>query len=93
MSGKSSNTALSHADLAEYSGGTLLAVCGVLIALETTAVILRFFARRLTQSRFGWDDGLILFAWFVNMGLCAAGIGMYYMYSCNRRTRLICFFE
>ena len=60
----------SKALLAEYSGESLVAACAVLIALETIFVGLRFYARRLTNAEFGWDDVLVAAAWVTNMGLC-----------------------
>ena len=96
MSGSTRSNDLSQEYLKEYSGGTLLAVAGVLITLETVVVILRFFARSLTTSRFGLDDALIPFAWFTNIGLCTAGIGkslhFFYRHLFNRQVlKLISF--
>ena len=78
MPGLTNQDTASQTYLSDYSGGTLLAVCGVVIALETIAVALRFVARRFTTSRFGWDDGFIPFAWLMNIGVCIAGIGRLY---------------
>lgn len=56
--------------LDEYSGNILVSVCALFIVLETVFAALRFYARHLAASGFGWDDALIPLAWLTNVGLC-----------------------
>lgn len=70
MSATASAPTVSQEYLAEDKGDTLLAICGVFIALETCFVALRYYARYLTTSGFGWDDAIIPIAWLTNVGLC-----------------------
>lgn len=63
--------------LDEYSGNTLIAICALFLILETVCVVLRYYARHLTTSGFGWDDALIPAAWLTNVGLCILCISQY----------------
>lgn len=70
MASPEGSTQFSEKYLSEYDGDTLLAVCALFIALETTFVGLRYYARHLTTTGFGWDDAIIPVAWLSNVGLC-----------------------
>ena len=46
---------------------TIIAACVVCLTLACIAVILRFFARRLSNTRILWDDYMILVALVSNL--------------------------
>lgn len=83
MASPEGNKQFSEEYLNEYHGNTLLAVCALFIVLDTTFVGLRYYARHLTPTGFGWDDGIIPFAWLSHVGLCVLciceclGAGLY----------------
>ena len=70
--------------MAEYQGETtsqalkpLVAVCVVLIVLDTIFFLLRLFARLWVKPvPFGWDDLLLVIAYLVNICACALGLGL-----------------
>ena len=64
--------------LREYRGDTLLAICDTFIVLDTVFIPLRFYARYLITSSFGWDDAIIPAAWLSNVGLAILCISLYY---------------
>ena len=47
----------------EFNGKPLLVVSSVFIALETIAVLSRFWSRRIQRTPWAWDDFLIVPAW------------------------------
>lgn len=61
--------------LAEDIGPTVIATASCMIIFCTVFVGLRYYARYLTQTRFGVEDVIIPFAWLAEMGLCIVGIG------------------
>lgn len=62
--------------LAEDVGPTIIATASLMMIFCTLFVGLRYWARYLTQTRFGAEDVIIPFAWLAEMGLCVVGIGM-----------------
>ncbi|KAF2260983.1 hypothetical protein CC78DRAFT_417648, partial [Lojkania enalia] len=62
--------------LAEDIGPTIIATASIFILLSTLFVGLRYYARRLTQTRLGAEDVIIPFAWLSEIGLCITGIVM-----------------
>lgn len=71
---------MNEENLGEYSGTTLVTICVLFITLETTFVLLRYYARQLTSAGFGWDDAIIPLAWITNVALCIVGIGESHCY-------------
>ena len=61
----------------ENDGATLIAICAVLLVLETAFVGLRYYARHLTTAGLGQVDLVIFVAWLSNIGLCILCIGQY----------------
>jgi hypothetical protein len=56
----------------EYTGWKLEVFIGIFLPLQVVAVILRFYAQSLSDSRFGRDDWLIiacLLAQFITAGI------------------------
>lgn len=54
----------------------LINIAIAFIVLNTLFVGLRFVARLLVKkAELGWDDWLLIPAYILNIGLCAAGIG------------------
>ncbi|KAK4445909.1 hypothetical protein QBC34DRAFT_441321 [Podospora aff. communis PSN243] len=73
----SSRTARGLPDLDnDYSAETLLRAAIVSIALTSVVMALRFYAKRLSGGRWGFDDVLIFAAYNVNVGLCVVAILM-----------------
>ncbi|KAF2252600.1 hypothetical protein BU26DRAFT_394231, partial [Trematosphaeria pertusa] len=62
--------------LAEDVGPTIIATASLMMIFCTLFVGLRYWARYLTQTRFGAEDVIIPFAWLAEMGLCVVGIVM-----------------
>lgn len=62
--------------LAQDIGPTLVATSSIFIFLSTVFVILRYYARYLTQTKFGAEDVIMPFAWLAEVGLCVTGIVM-----------------
>lgn len=62
-------------DLGEDTGDRLVGICIAFIILTTLFIALRFFSRHFTVATFGLDDVFMLAAYFVDLGLCAIGIG------------------
>lgn len=77
MSSKTDLTTVDPKYVKENRGDTLLAICGALIVVETLLVVLRYYARNLTTSSFGWDDAIVPAAWLTNVGLAILCIGQY----------------
>lgn len=77
MSSPSTGAPLTQEYLDEYSGNILIAICALFIIFETVLVALRYYARYLTTSSFGWDDAVIAAAWLTNIGLCILCISQY----------------
>lgn len=63
--------------LAESLGPQLVVIASVFMLLSTVFVALRYYARYLTQTRFGLEDVITPFAWLAEIGLCVTGIGMF----------------
>jgi hypothetical protein len=63
--------------LAEYSGGTLIAISVLFIVLDTILVALRFYARHLIRSPICLDDFIVPFGWLTHVGVCILGISQY----------------
>ena len=70
MPSQNANYPTNESYLNQYSGTNLLAVCITFIALETTFVVLRYYARHLTSAGLGLDDAIIPLAWMTNVALC-----------------------
>ncbi|KAF2121791.1 hypothetical protein BDV96DRAFT_681862 [Lophiotrema nucula] len=66
----------SPAYLSEDIGPTILATASLMIIFATLFVILRYYARYLTQTKFGAEDIIIPFAWIAEIGICITGIVM-----------------
>lgn len=62
--------------LAQDIGPMLVATSSIFIFLSTVFVALRYYARYLTQTRFGAEDVIMPFAWLAQIGLCVTGIAM-----------------
>ncbi|KAF2661609.1 hypothetical protein K491DRAFT_710822 [Lophiostoma macrostomum CBS 122681] len=62
--------------LAEDIGPSLLATASIFIFLSTLFVILRYYARYLTSTKFGAEDVIIPFAWLAEIGVCVTSIVM-----------------
>jgi hypothetical protein len=61
--------------LAESLGSQLIATSSIFIVLSTLFVALRYYARYLTQTKFGLEDIITPFAWLAEIGLCITAIG------------------
>jgi hypothetical protein len=75
MSESGNSTALSEEYLNEYSGNILVARSVSIIVLTTLFLALRFYAKRFSAAKLGLDDGLLVAAYVVDLGMCALGIG------------------
>jgi hypothetical protein len=61
--------------LAESLGPQIIATASAFIILSTVFVALRYYARYLTQTKFGLEDIITPFAWLAEIGLCITAIG------------------
>jgi hypothetical protein len=52
-----------------YCGQQVYIACDIFLVLSTLLLGLRLWARSLTSSRVGWDDGLIITSYFFLLGL------------------------
>ncbi|KAI9886168.1 MAG: hypothetical protein M1823_002020 [Watsoniomyces obsoletus] len=59
-------------DIAHQSGAGLQASYSVLFSLATLAVALRLIARSTRGHKPYWDDGVLLLAWFLSLGIFTA---------------------
>jgi hypothetical protein len=64
--------------LAEDIGPSLLATASIFIFISTLFVILRYYARYLTSTKFGAEDVIIPFAWLAEIGVCTTAIGKWH---------------
>ena len=64
----------------EYCGNKLVTISIVFIILNTIFVILRFYARSITKTAYGWDDYLIIASFISNISLCVVSISMYALF-------------
>ncbi|KAF1980436.1 hypothetical protein BU23DRAFT_445056 [Bimuria novae-zelandiae CBS 107.79] len=71
-----SGTTVTPEYLAEDIGPSIIATASLTIAFTTVFVALRYYARHLSQTRFGVEDVIIPFAWLAEVGLCIIGIVM-----------------
>ncbi|KAF2466687.1 uncharacterized protein BDR25DRAFT_163487, partial [Lindgomyces ingoldianus] len=62
--------------LAEDIGPTIIATASLMVIFSTLFVGLRYYARHLTQTKFGVEDVIIPFAYIAELGLCITGIVM-----------------
>lgn len=60
--------------LAEDRSGQLVAISATFAVLTTLIIGCRFYAKRFQGGGFFLDDGFILSAYIVNLGMCAIGI-------------------
>ncbi|KAF2177422.1 hypothetical protein K469DRAFT_603375 [Zopfia rhizophila CBS 207.26] len=75
--------------LAEDIGPSILATSSLFIIFSTVFVALRYYARYLTQTKFGIEDVIIPFAWLAEVGICIVGILMVEKASTGRHIVLI----
>lgn len=61
----------------QSTGATVVAVSTALIALDVVFVCLRYYARRLSNTPWGWDDTLVCPALVVNIGTCSLTLRKY----------------
>lgn len=61
--------------LAEDRRGQLIGTSITAIVLTTIVLGTRFFAKRFQGGGFFYDDGFLVAAYIVNLGMCALGIG------------------
>jgi hypothetical protein len=64
----------------EYCGNKLVTISIVFIILNCVFVILRFYARSITKTAYGWDDYLIIASFISNISLCVVSISMYTLF-------------
>ncbi|KAL8955727.1 MAG: hypothetical protein Q9193_006528, partial [Seirophora villosa] len=74
--------------LARDRGPEFVAAVTVLLVLATVAVVLRFLARSVGRSRYGWDDWLMLCALVWEYGLCAVQY-MAIHYGCGKHILML----
>lgn len=60
--------------LAENCSSRLVAAIAVMLTLSTLFLVLRLYARTLTNASRGWDEYLLPIAWLFMVGLCANDI-------------------
>jgi hypothetical protein len=70
----SSESALSPHYISEYSGGQLIAVAVAFVPIILIFVSLRFYSRRLTNTKWGLDDYLVLTSLVIQIGASALAI-------------------
>lgn len=63
--------------LAQDRSGQLVGTSIAAIVSTTIVLVTRFFAKRFQGGGFYWDDGFLLSAYVVNLGMCALGISMW----------------
>lgn len=63
--------------LAEDMGPALIGTASLFICFSTLFVVLRYYARYLTHTKFSVEDVIIPFAWLAEIGLCITAIGKY----------------
>ncbi|ORY12762.1 hypothetical protein BCR34DRAFT_482258 [Clohesyomyces aquaticus] len=71
-----SSLSLSPQFLAEDIGPTIVATASLMIIFSTIFIALRYYARYLTQTKFGIEDVIIPLAYIAELGLCITGIVM-----------------
>jgi hypothetical protein len=64
----------------EYCGNNLVTISIVFIILNSVFVILRFYARFITKTAYGWDDYLIIAGFISNVSLCVVSISTYTLF-------------
>lgn len=69
------NDAASAEYHAEDSSGELVAISVAFAVLTTLLLCLRFYAKRFQTGGIFADEIFLVLAWFVNLGMCALGIG------------------
>ena len=76
MSGKANATALYPPGyMEEYNGDGLYAIAILFICLVTLSVVLRFYAHKVGNVKWGLDDTLIIPASVFCLALCACALG------------------
>lgn len=63
--------------LAEDRRGQLVGTSITAVVLTTVVLGARFFGKRFQGGGFYYDDGFLLSAYIVNLGMCALGIGVW----------------
>ena len=56
--------------LEQDHGDHLVAAASIILVLTTVCLALRMYARHLTEANYGWEDGILSFAWICIVGAC-----------------------
>lgn len=65
----------SSVDLTEDNSSELVGISIAFAVLTTLLLAVRFYAKRFQAGGLFADEIFLLLAWFVNLGMCALGIG------------------